>query len=106
MSAVARARAFQFVELGETGAEKAGGSRASAHVLFRNALREAAEPRPPPAAGAGGGGGVPGAAVGLFGEGRPGAAVRRGFAVPVAGGGGGEPDEREGPVIRDPNESR
>lgn len=40
---ITRARAFQFVELGETGADKAGGSRASAHVLFRNALREAAE---------------------------------------------------------------
>jgi hypothetical protein len=36
---------FQFVELGETGKDKAGGSRASAHVLFRNALREAAELR-------------------------------------------------------------
>lgn len=41
MKAVMRARAFQFVELGETGANDAGGSRASAHVLFRNALREA-----------------------------------------------------------------
>ncbi|HEX6375004.1 MAG TPA: amidohydrolase family protein [Allosphingosinicella sp.] len=41
MDAVTRARAFQFVELGETGADEAGGSRASAHVLFRNALREA-----------------------------------------------------------------
>jgi imidazolonepropionase-like amidohydrolase len=39
------ARKFQFVELGQTGAEKAGGSRTSAHVLFRNALREAAELR-------------------------------------------------------------
>ena len=36
-------RRFQFVELGEVGANQAGGSRASAHVLFRNALREAAE---------------------------------------------------------------
>ncbi len=43
MRPITRARAFQFVELGETGAGKAGGSRASAHVLFRNALREAAE---------------------------------------------------------------
>ncbi len=43
MSAVTRARAFQFVELGEQGAEEAGGSRAAAHVLFRNALREARE---------------------------------------------------------------
>ena len=31
-------RKFQFVELGETGEEKAGGSRASSHILFRNAL--------------------------------------------------------------------
>jgi len=45
MDAVTRARAFQFVELGEAGANDAGGSRASAHVLFRNALREAAELR-------------------------------------------------------------
>ena len=42
---ITRARAFQFVELGETGAGKAGGSRPSAHVLFRNALREATELR-------------------------------------------------------------
>jgi imidazolonepropionase-like amidohydrolase len=41
MEAVTRARAFQFVELGETGADDAGGTRAAAHVLFRNALREA-----------------------------------------------------------------
>jgi imidazolonepropionase-like amidohydrolase len=41
MEAVTRARAFQFVELGETGADEAGGTRAAAHVLFRNALREA-----------------------------------------------------------------
>ncbi len=41
MDAVTRARAFQFVEMGETGASEAGGSRASAHALFRNALREA-----------------------------------------------------------------
>lgn len=40
---ITRSRAFQFVELGETGANSAGGSRASAYVLFRNALREAAE---------------------------------------------------------------
>jgi imidazolonepropionase-like amidohydrolase len=45
MDAVTRPRLFQFVELGESGAETAGGSRASAHVLFRNALREAAELR-------------------------------------------------------------
>lgn len=40
---ITKPRAFQFVELGETGAEDAGGSRPSAYVLFRNALREAAE---------------------------------------------------------------
>lgn len=43
MNPITRARAFQFVELGQAGADDAGGSRASAHVLFRNALREAAE---------------------------------------------------------------
>ncbi len=42
-SPITKARAFQYVELGETGAGKAGGSRPSAHVLFRNALREASE---------------------------------------------------------------
>jgi imidazolonepropionase-like amidohydrolase len=41
--AITAARKFQFVELGEAGAETAGGSRASAHLLFRNALREARE---------------------------------------------------------------
>jgi imidazolonepropionase-like amidohydrolase len=41
MEPITRARAFQFVELGEAGAQDAGGSRPSAHVLFRNALREA-----------------------------------------------------------------
>ena len=40
-AAVTRARAFQYVELGETGAAKAGGSRVAAHALLRNALREA-----------------------------------------------------------------
>lgn len=39
--AVVRPRAFQTVDLGEGGARVAGGSRASAHALFRNALREA-----------------------------------------------------------------
>jgi imidazolonepropionase-like amidohydrolase len=43
MKPITAARRFQFVELGETGADKAGGSRSSAHALFRNALREAAE---------------------------------------------------------------
>ncbi len=74
MEPITAARRFQFVELGETGAANAGGTRASAHVLFRNALREAAE-------------------------------LRR-FAVPIASGPAGEPDERDRPVVRDPNESR
>jgi imidazolonepropionase-like amidohydrolase len=39
--AVTRARAFQFVNLGESGGKLAGGSRAAAQALFRNALREA-----------------------------------------------------------------
>ena len=38
-------RLFQFVELGEAGADLAGGSRSSAHALFRNALLEAREVR-------------------------------------------------------------
>jgi imidazolonepropionase-like amidohydrolase len=42
---ITRRRAFQFVELGETGAERAGGSRVSAHALLRNALREAGQLR-------------------------------------------------------------
>ena len=41
MEPITRARAFQFVEFGETGADEAGGSRATTFVLFRNALREA-----------------------------------------------------------------
>jgi imidazolonepropionase-like amidohydrolase len=47
MSPITRARAFQFIELGEDGARDAGGSRASAHVLLRNALREARDLRLP-----------------------------------------------------------
>ena len=43
MDPILRPRAFQFVELGEGGAGIAGGSRASAFALFRNALREAAQ---------------------------------------------------------------
>lgn len=39
--ALTKARAFQFVELGETGSSKAGGSRASAFLEFRNGLIEA-----------------------------------------------------------------
>jgi imidazolonepropionase-like amidohydrolase len=45
MKPVTAARKFQFVELGETGAGNAGGSRASAHIMFRNALMEAAQLR-------------------------------------------------------------
>lgn len=43
MDPITAPRKFQFVELGQTGEDKAGGSRASAYVMFRNALREAAE---------------------------------------------------------------
>lgn len=39
--AVTRARAFQYVNLGESGGKLAGGSRTAAQALFRNALREA-----------------------------------------------------------------
>ena len=46
MDPITRARAFQFVELGETGSDDAGGSRPSAYVLFHDALREAAELSP------------------------------------------------------------
>ena len=45
MEPITRARLFQFVEFGEAGAAAAGGSRASAFVLFRNALKEASELR-------------------------------------------------------------
>jgi imidazolonepropionase-like amidohydrolase len=45
MDPITAPRKFQFVELGQTGAEKAGGSRSSEYILFRNALREAAELR-------------------------------------------------------------
>jgi imidazolonepropionase-like amidohydrolase len=41
MDPITRARAFQFVEMGEEGANEAGGSRPAMYVLFRNALREA-----------------------------------------------------------------
>ncbi len=43
MDPITAARRFQFVELGQTGAENAGGSRAASHIMFRNALREAGE---------------------------------------------------------------
>lgn len=38
---ITQPRAFQIVALGEGGARLSGGSRVSAHALFRNALREA-----------------------------------------------------------------
>jgi len=47
MNPITRARAFQYIELGEEGASDAGGSRAAAHVLLRNALREARDLRLP-----------------------------------------------------------
>lgn len=53
MAPITRARAFQFIELGEEGASDAGGSRASAHVLLRNALREARDLRRPIGSGGG-----------------------------------------------------
>jgi imidazolonepropionase-like amidohydrolase len=74
MDPITAPRKFQFVELGETGSAKAGGSRTSAHVLFRNALREAAE-------------------------------LRR-YAAPLSSSRVIAPDERDRPVIRNPNESR
>jgi len=43
MHPITRARLFQYIELGEDGAGDAGGSRASAHLVLRNALREARE---------------------------------------------------------------
>jgi len=73
MSAILRARAFQFVELGEGGADRAGGSRAAAFALFRNALREAEQLSQ---------------SVGAFSVGEV------------------EPDARDRPVVRNPNESR
>ena len=74
MEPITAPRKFQYVELGETGANKGGGSRASAHVLFRNALREAAE------------------------LGR--------YARSIEAPGSVTPDQRERPVVRNPNESR
>jgi imidazolonepropionase-like amidohydrolase len=40
---VMKARAFQYIELGEAGGNLAGGSRVAAHVLLRNSLAEAAD---------------------------------------------------------------
>jgi hypothetical protein len=55
MQPVTRRRLFHFVEFGEEGAQQAGGSRPAAHVLLRNALREAGELRAPISGGGGGG---------------------------------------------------
>jgi len=71
---ITAARKFQFVELGQDAADKAGGSRASAHVLFRNALREAS--------------------------------VLSRYGTPVPAGTRATPQERERPVVQNPNESR
>mgnify|MGYP001182397968 CR=1 FL=1 len=50
MEPITRPRAFQFIELGEDGAGNAGGSRAAAYVMLRNALREARDLRLPASA--------------------------------------------------------
>jgi imidazolonepropionase-like amidohydrolase len=42
-SPITKARAFQFVEFGESGANLSGGSRAASHATFRAMLREAQE---------------------------------------------------------------
>lgn len=44
-SPVQKAKAFQFVELGEGGSNRAGGSRSATFAMFRNALREARDAR-------------------------------------------------------------
>ena len=41
MDPIMRARAFQFIEFGELGAGRAGGSRAASHAELRNALEQA-----------------------------------------------------------------
>ena len=48
--AITKSRAFQFVEFGETGAGRAGGSRAASQAFFRNALDEARDYARNPAA--------------------------------------------------------
>ncbi|MDX3908470.1 MAG: amidohydrolase family protein [Sphingobium sp.] len=50
MNAITQARAFQYVELGEAGADKAGGSRAAAQLMFRTLLGEAQDYARNPAA--------------------------------------------------------
>jgi imidazolonepropionase-like amidohydrolase len=47
---VTHARAFQFVELGESGGRLAGGSRPAAHAMLRDALAQAEDYRRNPAA--------------------------------------------------------
>jgi imidazolonepropionase-like amidohydrolase len=74
MNPITAARKFQFVELGESGAGTAGGSRSGAYALFRNALREAEQ-------------------------------LRR-YTPGVATSRNERPDERDRPVVQDPNESR
>nr|WP_294849464.1 amidohydrolase family protein [uncultured Sphingomonas sp.] len=44
-SPVQKAKAFQFVELGEAGSNRAGGARSATFAMFRNALREARDMR-------------------------------------------------------------
>ena len=50
MQPITRARAFQFMEYGEGGAERAGGSRPAAIAMFRNALKQARDFARSPAA--------------------------------------------------------
>ncbi len=83
-NAVTRARAFQTVELGEGGARRSGGSRVSAHALFRNALREAMR--------LGEDARIPG------GSSRPGE-VTTGDDMPIDPRLSGETSEREGDVL-------
>ena len=59
MQPITRRRLFQFIEFGEEGAQQAGGSRPAAHVLLRNALREAGELRMPISGGGAGRTGQP-----------------------------------------------
>jgi imidazolonepropionase-like amidohydrolase len=50
MDPITQVRAFQYVELGQTGAEQAGGSRSAAYLMFRTLLREAQDYARNPAA--------------------------------------------------------
>jgi imidazolonepropionase-like amidohydrolase len=49
MNPITRPRAFQYVELGERGAQLAGGSRPAAYALFRDAMAQAQHGRVVPA---------------------------------------------------------